>query len=104
MLALNMSILRCVVKSISFAFRIIGGFMNQTTPKKKRTTTELLFSQFLGGGNYAILEQLGNYKKASDIYNRTLSALGRKVSYRTTNGSTDKVKINLRGIGATNKI
>jgi len=79
--------------------------MNQTTSKKKRTTAELLFSRFLAGGNYAILEQLGNYKKAADIYNRPcLRWVVRSPIDRATNSSTDKVKINLRSIGAANKI
>lgn len=73
-------------------------------PIKPTSTTELLFSEFLNGNNKAILEQVAKYKKIADIYERTQIALGRKVAFKSTNSSTDKVKINMHGIGATNQI
>jgi len=63
-----------------------------------------MFSEFLIDRNKAILDQIGQYKKAADIYERCQYALGHKVAFKATNSSTDKVKINFHCIGATNKI
>jgi len=71
---------------------------------KQNSTTELLFTEYLTSGNLAVLEQIYEYKKVATIYERTQYALGRKVSFKSNNSSTEKVKINIHGIGSTNQI
>jgi len=78
--------------------------MNTIIHKKPISTTEFLFSESLTSRNRTILEQICRYKYTADIYERTQVALGRKVSVRFIYCSTEKVKINLQNIGATNKI
>ena len=73
-------------------------------PLSSPTTTEVFFSDFLTGSNKAILSQIKNYRKVAEIYERTQYALGRKVAYKATNGTTDKVKVNLYAIKSTNQI
>jgi hypothetical protein len=78
--------------------------MKSIAPNKQTSTTEMLFPEFFTGSNYAVMEQIVKYKQIVDIYERTQIALGRKVSFKSANCSTDKVKINLNVIGATNQI
>ena len=78
--------------------------MKKIIPKSLNSITETFFSEFLTDDNNAILKQLSQYKRAIDIYERTQIALGRKRKFITSNSSTEKVKINIHGIGATNQI
>lgn len=78
--------------------------MNSKSSKKSSTNTEILFGEYFSEGTKAVLDQIESYRKIADIYDRTQFALGRKVAYKSTNSSTAKVKINLDGIRATNKV
>jgi hypothetical protein len=72
--------------------------------KKPSTTTEFIFSEFLSNKNENVLESINEYRRVANIYERVQIALGRKVAYRSTNSTADKVKVNLHVIRATNKI
>lgn len=74
------------------------------TTVKPNSTTELLFSEFLTNENNSMLKQISEYKRVADIYERTQFALGRRVSFKSTNCSTEKVIINMHGIKGTNQI
>lgn len=50
------------------------------------------------------MEQIQTYRRTLDIYERSQLALGRRLAYKATKNSTDKVKVNLNGIKSTNKI
>lgn len=72
--------------------------------KEQTSSTEYLFSGYLTESNKATLLQIKNYKRTADIYERTQIALGRKVSVKYVNCSTDNIKINVHNFGSTNKI
>lgn len=73
-------------------------------PGKPNSATELLFSEYLTDSNNAVISQIENYRKIAGIYERTQYALGRKVAFKATNSTTDKVKVNLHAIRSTNQI
>lgn len=76
----------------------------EAMPEKTYSATELLLSEFPTGKNRILMEQIQTYRRTLDIYERSQLALGRRLAYKATKNSTDKVKVNLNGIKSTNKI
>jgi hypothetical protein len=74
---------------------------NNTENSKSLCMTGKIVSKEVIDKNQAAFEFLDRYKKTISIIERTSAALGRKVVYKTTSGTSINGNLNLNSIGTT---
>lgn len=85
---------------------IASQFKFMSTQKKMENSkllgmTSKIVSKEVIDKNQAAFEFLARYKKTISIIERTSAALGKKVVYKTTSGSSINGNLNLNSIGTT---